>query len=330
VKGASRAEAGRFAIQRSMIMSQATGTARVRHVTVPEDRAGQRLDNFLLGELGSVPRGLVYRLVRTGQVRVNGGRAKPRRRLEAGDDVRIPPFGRRAPESRRLPSGIVERARDWFIASDRDLAVIDKPAGIAVQAGSGLGWGLMDVLARFDEAYRPVHRLDRPTSGLLVVARGHRAARALQAAFAQREVDKRYLALLSGVLDTDRVTVDEPLKKVRDASGQHRVVAAPDGQRAVTHFEVIERLGDHSYVEARIETGRMHQIRAHAVALGHPVAGDDLYNPRPAPAGLERLFLHAHVLKLPWPEERVFNAPLPIELAGVLDRLRRGRQDGSS
>lgn len=296
----------------------------VRHVPVSDNRSGQRLDNFLMSELGSVPRGLVYRLVRTGQVRVNGRRAKPMKKLQAGDDVRIPPVATRAPEERRVPDGMVERIRGCIIEQTDDIVVLDKPAGVAVQSGSGLNWGLMDVLVRMGEGYRPVHRLDRATSGVLVVARHHRAARELQRAFSTQAVEKRYLALLQGSLAEEKITVNTPLKKIVDASGQHRVIGAPDGQSAVTHFQLLERLGGYSYVEARIETGRMHQIRAHAVSIDHPLAGDERYNHDSAPSGLNRLFLHAHYLKLPWPSEQVFSAPLPEELASVLDRIRSG------
>lgn len=296
----------------------------VRHVVVDGDRSGQRLDNFLMAELGAVPRGLVYRLVRTGQVRVNGGRAKPMKKLRAGDDVRIPPVADQAPEERRVPEGMVERIQSCIIEQTNELLVIDKPAGIAVQGGSGLNWGLMDVLARLGSGYRPVHRLDRSTSGVLVVARNHRAARELQKAFSAHTVEKRYLALVQGELAGAECTVDAPLKKIRDASGQRRVVAAPDGQSAVSHFRVLERAGAYSYVEVSIETGRTHQIRAHAASIDHPLAGDERYNRHPAPAGLQRLFLHAHYLKLPWPSEQVYSAPLPDELSSVLDRLRTG------
>lgn len=296
----------------------------VRHVTVSDNRSGQRLDNFLIGELGSVPRGLVYRLVRTGQVRVNGRRAKPMKKLAAGDEVRIPPVAAQAPEERRVPDGMVERIRDCIIEQNEDFLVLDKPAGVAVQAGSGLNWGLMDVFARMGEGYRPVHRLDRATSGVLVVARHHRAARELQKAFSGQAVEKRYLALVQGRLAEDRLSVNAPLSKIRDASGQHRVVASPDGQSALTHFRLLEYVGGYSYVEAKIETGRTHQIRAHAVSIDHPLAGDERYNHDPAPAGLNRLFLHAHYLKLPWPSEQVFSVPLPEELSSVLDRLRSG------
>lgn len=305
-------------------MAQNKKPGGVRYVTPGQDRAGQRLDNFLIAELGSVPRSLVYRLVRTGQVRVNGGRARPMKRLQAEDEVRIPPVTRQTPVKRRVPDGLVERIRGCIVEQDDDLLILDKPSGLAVQGGSGLNWGLMDVLARIGEGFRPVHRIDRSTSGLLVVARHHRAARELQKAFASRTVEKYYLALLEGRLEQERVTINSPLKKIRDGSGQHRVIAAPDGQAAVTHFRLLEYVDGYSYVEADIETGRTHQVRAHAASIGHPLAGDDRYNQNPAPAGLKRLFLHAHCLKLPWPTQQVFSAPLPDDLSSVLNRLRQG------
>lgn len=305
-------------------MSGSAKGRSVRHVTVGGDRDGQRLDNFLMGELGSVPRGLVYRLVRTGQVRVNGRRAKPMKKLHGGDEVRIPPVASQPPQERLVPEGMVERIRGCIIEQSADLLVLDKPAGVAVQGGSGLNWGLMDVLARMGEGYRPVHRLDRATSGVLVVARNHRAARELQRAFSSHAVEKRYLALLQGELEQDRVSVAAPLKKVKDASGQHRVVPAPDGQSALTHFHLLERVQGYTYVEVRIETGRTHQIRAHAASIDHPLAGDERYNQHAPTEGLKRLFLHAHYLKLPWPTEQVFSAPLPGDLSVVLDRIRSG------
>lgn len=307
-------------------MNDSTPGRSVRHVTVSDDRSGQRLDNFLMSELGSVPRSLVYRLVRTGQVRINGRRAKPMKKLKAGDEVRIPPVSTKAPEDRRVPQGMIDRIRACIIEENDDFIVLDKPAGVAVQGGSGLQWGLMDVLARVGEGYRPVHRLDRSTSGLLVVARNHRAARELQKSFANQAVEKHYLALMQGELAQESVTVTAPLKKIRDASGQRRIIAAPDGQSAVTHFKLLERVNGYSYVEVRIETGRTHQIRAHAASIDHPLAGDERYNQHPAPPGIKRLFLHAHCLKLPWPSEQVFSAALPDDLSAVLDELRSAQR----
>lgn len=303
-------------------MNERQVSTGVHKVKVPADRAGQRLDNFLSGYLGGVPRSMIYRLVRTGQVRVNGKRAKPMKKLTAGDEVRIPPVASKPAAPRAIPEEWVDRLRAAIIELNQDFVVIDKPAGLAIHGGSGLSFGLMDIAARIDDNWRPVHRLDRPTSGLLILARHHQALVGLQKAFAQRRVEKRYLALMCGRLAQDRISVDRRLKKVRDGSGQHRVIVAEDGQSAVTHFRVLERLPAFTYVEVEIETGRTHQIRAHAAELGHALAGDDRYGSQAGPGGLKRLFLHAHLLRLDWPDERVFNAPLPTDLAVVLDTLR--------
>lgn len=301
----------------------------VRYVMISPDRDGQRLDNFVAGELGRIPRGLVYRLIRTGQVRVNGGRAKPRQRLRAGDRVRLPPVHTQPPAQREVPESLVESVRESIVHKEEALIVLDKPAGLAVHGGSGLSFGLVDVLSEIHPGIHPVHRLDRATSGLMVFALGRRAAAALHEAFREGRVGKRYLALMTGRLGPERVAVDAPLKKIRDASGQHRVIAAEDGEAARTVFKVLERMADHTYVEADIATGRTHQIRAHAAHLGHPIAGDERYNPGPEPPGLKRLFLHAHYLRLPWPEDRIFNSPLPDELRKALDGLVRCQGKGA-
>jgi len=294
----------------------------VREVLVQGDHGGQRLDNFLARELRQAPRSLLYRLIRTGQVRINGSRAKPMRKLKPGDRVRIPPVHGSAPRRVAVPEERVAEARRRVVHQEEAFIVVDKPSGLASQAGTGLAWGLNDVMARIDERATPVHRLDRETSGLMLFALGAASARELQKHFRRGEIDKHYLALLDGHLDQPRVEVDQPLKKVRDGSGQHRVIVAEDGQPAQSSFRRLERLPRHDFVEVRIETGRTHQIRAHAQALGAPVAGDRRYNSNSPPAGLERLFLHAGYLRLPWPEDQVFSSPLPEELNLILERLR--------
>lgn len=304
-------------------MSEQTGN--VREVAVDADHGGQRLDNFLSRELGQVPRSLVYRLIRTGQVRVNGGRAKPMRKLETGDRVRIPPV--RDPRGTgaqpvKVPASRIADIQGRIVHRQDEFMVVDKPAGLASQAGTGLAWGLNDIMSRIDARAVPVHRLDRETSGLMLFALGAANARELQQRFRSGEVAKRYLALLDGHLDQPRVDVDMPLKKIRDGSGQHRVIAAEDGQAARSSFKRLERLTRHDFVEVRIETGRTHQIRAHAHYLGTPVAGDERYNPGSPPAGLTRLFLHAGYLRLPWPEDQLFSSPLPAELNQIVERLR--------
>lgn len=303
-------------------MPQSPSVSSVRHVTVDADRAGQRLDNFLIGQLGNVPRSLVYRLVRTGQVRVNGGRAKPMKKLREGDEVRIPPVANQPRADVRVPDELVDTIRQRIVHSDEELMVINKPSGLAMHGGSGIRFGLMDVLDRIEKGIHPVHRLDRATSGLVIVARSRRASVELQQAFKGRDVEKRYLTLLSGRLEEASMLIDRPLKKIRDASGQHRVIVADNGQPARTRFRLLETVGGFSYVEAIIETGRTHQIRAHAAAIDHAVAGDERYNQNPPPPGLKRLFLHAHYIGLPGPGKRMFSAPLPEELGEIIENLR--------
>jgi len=304
-------------------MSADSDPSRVRHVCVPADRDGQRLDNFLLGLLGGAPRSLIYRLVRTGQVRVNGSRCKPMRKLKSGDDIRIPPVSTTRSKPAEVSDQLLADIKSRFVFQNNDFIVLDKPSGLAMHGGSGLSFGLMDVMSKVDPDIRPVHRLDRATSGLVILACHHQALVALQRLFAHRQVAKQYLALLAGHLDEELVTVDRPLKKIRDASGQHRVIVADDGQSARSCFRVLERVGRYTYAEVDIETGRTHQIRAHAAAIGHPLAGDDRYNDKSTEKGLKRLFLHAHCLRLPWPEEQIFNSPLPEELKSFLTSLRR-------
>lgn len=303
-------------------MSGADPNPSVRYVQVDPERDGQRLDNFLISLLDGVPRSLVYRLVRTGQVRINGSRAKPMKKLKSGDEVRVPPVRESAPEKARLPSGLIEEIRGRIVHRNDDFVVIDKPAGLAMHGGSGLSYGLMSVLAAIDTNWRPVHRLDRPTSGLVLIACRHQALVRLQKLFTEHRLTKRYLALLEGDLHDQETRVDVPLKKIRDSSGQRRIIAADDGQVARSVVRVLERVGGYSYVEVEIETGRTHQIRAHASHIGHPVAGDELYNRESGPSGLNRLFLHSHFLAFGWPEERIFSAPLPDELGRVLTDLR--------
>ncbi len=301
----------------------------VRHVVVEADRKGQRLDNFLIGQLDGVPRSLVYRLVRTGQVRVNGARAKPMQKLKSGDEVRIPPVAEKPARPVCLPDGLVADLKRRIIHDDDRMLVIDKPSGLAVHGGSGLHFGLMDAADKLGANLKPVHRLDRATSGLLVLARGHQALTELGRAFRQRQVEKKYLALLHGRLAEDSVVVDAPLAKQRDGSGQFRSRVSEQGAHALSRFKVLERIGDYSFVEVEIETGRTHQIRAHAAHIGHPVVGDERYNEVKRDDQAPRLFLHAHFLRLPWPEEAVFSAPLPDELGQFLEQLRGHRPSRS-
>lgn len=309
-------------------------TARI--VRVPEDREGQRLDNFLLGQLKGAPRSLVYKIVRSGQVRVNGGRAKPERKLEAGDEVRIPPVrlggaGEAAPP----PKGLLAALEAAIVFEDDRLLALNKPSGLASHGGSGIAHGAIESL----RALRPghslelVHRLDRYTSGLLVVAKKRSALRELQALLREDHgagIDKRYLTLLTGRMPDGVMSVDAPLHVGLRQGGERHVTVSPSGKPSTSHFRVLERRDGMSYCEVRIETGRTHQIRVHAQHLGHPVAGDDKYGDAETnrrlreELGLKRLFLHAASLRFALDAGRaeyVLDAPLARDLREALDRL---------
>jgi 23S rRNA pseudouridine955/2504/2580 synthase len=309
----------------------------VRTVTVADDRDGQRLDNFLLGQLKGAPRSLVYKLVRSGQVRINGKRAKADSRIEGGDEVRIPPVRLGEPtEARPPPEAMLQRLAASIVFEDRNLLALNKPSGIAVHGGSGVSVGVIEALRalRPDEDFELVHRLDRDTSGVLVVAKRRAALLELQALLREGEDEeapnKKYLALLVGKMPSGTMTVDAPLQKSVLQGGERMVRVDPAGKASLSHFRLIERRGGHSFCEVVIETGRTHQIRVHAAHLGHPVAGDPKYGDKDAnkrlaeQAGLKRLFLHAASMEFALDAGRspyLLNAPLPDELKAVLDRL---------
>lgn len=297
----------------------------VRHETIASDRAGQRLDNYLMGLPEKPPRSLVYRIIRKGQVRVNGKRAKPMQKLVTGDEIRIPPL--ESAKERAKTSEVTQQRwgdllRDWQIDQGEGWVAFDKPAGLAMHGGSGVSVGLIDMIQAQNPSWQLVHRLDRGTSGIVLVATNRNALIRLQQAFKERTVEKKYLTLLSGRLQESQIIVDQPLKKIKDASGQHRMIIDSTGQTAKTIFKVLELFNAHTYCEVTIETGRMHQIRAHAAFINHAVAGDERYNKNSAEKGLNRLFLHAHQLTLPEPDAQVIGSPLPVELKSFLDRLR--------
>ena len=314
----------------------AEGKTSVRLLTVPADRAGQRLDNFLLGQLKGAPRSLVYKLVRSGQVRVNGGRAKAERKLVEGDEVRVPPV-RLTEEGDKAgpPAAFMKRLEDAIVYEDERLLALNKPSGVASHGGSGISFGAIETL----RALRPgktlelVHRLDRDTSGLLIVAKKRSALSELQALLREDHgagIRKRYLTLLVGRMPDGTMTVDAPLHVGLRQGGERHVQVNAIGKESISHFSVLERKGGHSFCEVRIETGRTHQIRVHAQHLGHPVAGDDKYgdpdvNKRLCDQiGLKRLFLHAASLEFSLDAGKtpyLLNAPLAEELTEALNRL---------
>lgn len=313
----------------------------VRLVRVPQDRAGQRLDNFLFGQLKGAPKSLIYKIVRSGQVRVNGGRARADTRIEGGDEVRIPPVRLSEPGDNIVPPrGLLEAMAASIVFEDARLLAINKPSGVASHGGSGISFGAIETLRalRPRESLELVHRLDRDTSGLLLVARKRSALTELQALMredggggSRPALRKRYLALLLGRLPDGVMSVDAPLHVGLRQGGERHVQVSAGGKPSLSHFRVLERRGGQSYCEVRIESGRTHQIRVHALHIGHPVAGDDKYGDPDAnrrlreQAGLKRLFLHAASLEFALDDGRtpyVLNAPLASELVEVLDRLR--------
>ena len=313
--------------------------AGVKTVQVGEDSAGQRLDNFLLRELKGVPKTHVYRIIRSGEVRVNKGRASAETRVAVGDLVRLPPV--------RLPERVVEGPppappREFpILLEDEHLVAIDKPAGVAVHGGSGVSFGVIEQLrrarpqAKFLEL---VHRLDRETSGALLVAKKRSALTALQDQFRGRETGKTYLALVTGAWPANHKVIDQPLHKYLVAgdeagAGERRVRVVgkddPDGLRSVTLVKVARPLGPFTLLEVTIKTGRTHQIRVHLASQGHPIAGDDKYgtfdlNKALRRQGLKRMFLHAWRLRFTHPasgEPVSLEAPLPAELEQFLATL---------
>ncbi|RMD80576.1 MAG: RluA family pseudouridine synthase [Gammaproteobacteria bacterium] len=312
----------------------------MRRERVDPARAGQRIDNYLLGRLKGVPRSRVYRLLRRGEVRVNGRRAAPSYRLQAGDELRLPPV--RTAEGGPVPPPaprLLERLAAAVLYEDREVLVVNKPAGVPVHGGSGLAHGVIDALRllRPGEALELAHRLDRDTSGCLVVARRRSALRALHRALREGEVDKTYLALVRGGWGRAE-EVRAPLLKNVLRSGERVVRVDRAGKEARTLFRPLRRypLGPWgaTLVEARPLTGRTHQIRVHARHAGHPIAGDPRYGDPAfdralAPLGLRRLFLHAARVAFTLPSGRrvAVEAPLEGRLQAVLQALH-GKREG--
>src|SRR6476619_4185851 len=303
-------------------------------VRIAEDRDGQRVDNFLLGYLKGAPRSLIYKLLRSGQVRVNGGRVKAERKLEAGDMIRIPPVRLEEPAEKGEPAkGLMEAMEASIVFEDARLLAINKPAGVASHGGSGISHGAIETLRalRPPQSLELVHRLDRDTSGLLVVAKKRSALTELQALMREEGgIAKRYVALLVGRMPDGTMSVDAPLHIGLRQAGERHVQVNPEGKPSLSHFKALERRGGQSYCEVRIETGRTHQIRVHARHIGHPVAGDDKYGDEAVnrrlrdQVGLRRMFLHASTLEFALDAGKtpyLLNAPLASELVDVLDRL---------
>ena len=299
--------------------------ARARTLEVGEEAAAQRIDNFLLRHLKGVPKSHVYRVLRSGEVRVNSGRVRPEYRLQAGDRVRLPPI--RTSKSKGFTAKPLEFP---IVYEDAAVLVVNKPAGVAVHGGSGVSFGVIESL----RAARPqarllelAHRLDRDTSGLLIVAKKRTALVELHRMLREGEIEKVYLTLVKGHWEGATRELRASLHKYVDARGERRVAVREDGMAAITRVKRMQANESFSLLEVRLLTGRTHQIRVHLAHAGHPVLGDDKYgdfdlNHRLEKAGVRRLFLHAARLAFLHPltrEKLDLRAPLPAEMKRFVD-----------
>jgi 23S rRNA pseudouridine955/2504/2580 synthase len=304
-----------------------------RFVTVSEDHDGQRVDNFLRTELKGAPKTLVYRILRTGEVRINKGRAKPDTRVHTGDVVRIPPLRLAEAMPVRVGEGLRELLDDVVIHEDEHLLILNKPAGLAVHAGSGIQVGLIEALRELRpelSGLELAHRLDRETSGVIALAKDRKTLLALHEFFAGDEVHKKYLAFVQGDVRASLRMIDAPLEKSTLRGGERMVEVRGEGKPSQTRIRVRTRYEEGTLIEAEPVTGRTHQIRVHCTHVGHPLAFDDKYgdadfNRSLRPLGLSRLFLHAAELRLPasFGGKRVFEARLPAELSAFLQKLHK-------
>ncbi|MBY6188591.1 23S rRNA pseudouridine(955/2504/2580) synthase RluC [Marinobacter hydrocarbonoclasticus] len=309
---------------------------QVQWVDITEDHEGQRIDNFLRTFLKGVPKSLIYRLLRKGEVRVNKKRIKPEYKLAAGDQIRIAPIRVAERDETVAPSAKLEKVaqlENQIVYEDKVMLVINKPSGIAVHGGSGINFGVIEAL----RALRPderqlelVHRLDRATSGLLMVAKRRSALKHLQDQLREKTMRKQYLALVKGQWNAKTRAVQAPLLKNTLSSGERLVRVDSTGKPSETRFRIVESFEQATLVEASPITGRTHQIRVHTQHAGHPIAcderyGDDEFDTLMAGKGLDRLFLHAFRLSFTHPVEEVtmtLEAPLDKKLNKVLKALR--------
>lgn len=311
----------------------------VRMVTVEADQAGQRIDNFLRVQLKGVPKSMLYRILRKGEVRVNKGRVKAEYKLQTGDIVRIPPV--RVAEANPAPSpklNVIAGLEAQIIYEDERLIVINKPSGMAVHGGSGLRFGLIEAL----RALRPqakflelVHRLDRDTSGCILVAKRRSALRSLHEQLRDSQVDKRYHALVRGKWPDNKLHVRAPLRKNTLQSGERMVNVSEDGKPSHTKYRVLNHFADATLVEASPITGRTHQIRVHCKYANHPIAGDPKYGDSEfdallKPKGLNRLFLHAASIAFTHPgTDQVvrFEAAYDDSLSNLIKQLSKDQNE---
>ena len=305
----------------------------VRLVEITAAQVDQRLDNFLLKQLGKMPRNRIYRIIRKGEVRVNKKRCKPDYKLQIGDQVRIPPVRLESDlrEKSKPPKHLLTSLEQAIIFENNHILVINKPAGLAVHAGSGVDYGVIDAmrLLRPADDIELVHRLDRDTSGCLLLARHRQALLAMQVILQDKSISKKYNAAVKGNWQRDLTEISHALKKIHLSNGERRMRVDAAGKQALSRIKLLHGGGLFSLIRVELVTGRTHQIRVHCQAEGHPIAGDDKYgdtefNRAMRKLDVRRLMLHASSLELPpgkYTPEIVINAPLPAEFQQLFDGI---------
>lgn len=305
----------------------------VQYLTVDTAYAEQRLDNFLVSRLKGLPKSRLYRLLRKGEIRVNKKRVKPDYRIQAGDNIRIPPIRLAQPDTAKPSQQLLNRLADRILYENKGFLVINKPAGMAVHGGSGINFGVIETLRQLypqEKSLELVHRLDKDTSGCLLIARKPSVLKYLHELIRSGNIEKIYVALVQGDWPRSVKRVDVPLHKNQLSSGERVVKVSPQGKASLTSFRVLQRFGKATFIEAQPHTGRTHQIRVHAAHAGHPLAADDKYGNKEfnqwiKERGGKRLFLHAARLsfQLPDSSETVnVEAPLPDDMEQCLKNLR--------
>lgn len=303
------------------------------YVVIDADQAGRRIDNVLLSRLNRIPRSRIYQMLRRGEVRINGGRVKADYRVQAGDEIRIPPvFEQPSTAPGVAPVHLGHLVKECVMYEDDRLVVINKPAGLSVHAGTGSHFGVIELLRELfpgEASLHLAHRLDKETSGCLLVAKNMRVLRLVNQALRAGKVRKEYDALLNGQLRQKSTRVDSSLQRYRNRHGEGKVRLDEYGKAARSEFQAIQVFRDATRVKVSTGTGRTHQVRVHAASLGHPLAGDGKYgerefNRKMRALGLKRMFLHAGRVSVPELKasgEYQFRAPLPAELEELLQRL---------
>jgi len=303
----------------------------VSYLNIDAEQAGQRIDNFLFRHCKNVPKSHIYRILRSGEVRINKGRIKAPYRLQAGDVLRLPPITINPTQVQRVPKGILAELQQAVLFEDDSLIILNKPSGIAVHGGSGLNFGIIEALRQAypEQKYLElVHRLDKETSGCLMIAKKPARLRQLHQQLREHQIDKRYYALLKGRWHPRLGKIEQPLLRYLLPSGERRVKVSNEGKAALTYFSLKKAYKSACWVSVQLETGRTHQIRVHAAYCGHPIVGDDKYGHAPfneqlKKHGFGRLCLHAYQLSIPHYDSKgkalQIQAPLPDDLQTALN-----------